>query len=862
MPRVLLIEHSSTKRFALDQGLSVAGYETVVVPNYWDAARLLRSPEAQALDAICLGWMSHEPELTAILQTHLNSPALRRKPLVVLTDEDDPLLHAWLESRSNGCQLEPFDIDAVIDYLGLMLQAPRPDDTVITECFAAPPASLTQPQQRWQNLRVLLVESREADRIRYGRLLGEAGYTVTPVASLAEMRALDCAEDFDLAVVEYDIISGLAADDQMASLRMAPQFANARGVVLLSKYIDQSVQQSLELGAVECLFKTETDALFLARMNALARQIHLQKTAEEERFRFEAILASIGEGVYGVDPDGLITYLNPAGRRMLGFRRREDYLGKSAAALLHNVGGQRRGDSNEVDKLAEAYEKGTELTQFETKFTQANGQKVSVVCTVLPLEFNNVRQGSVVAFRDITDRKRLENRLLRQANRDPLTDLYNRRSFEKALAREVSLVKQNPGRKSALLYIDFDQFKYLNDTAGHDAGDKLLVEASQRLKESVRASDIVSRLGGDEFAVILRDVNADEAKQIADHLRTKLQDVAYISEEISFKLNCSVGIAMLTPTLSDREVLANADIACGVAKRKGRNQSHLYNPKRSAEGIAEMGVDIAWSSRLNEAMASEGFVLTFQPVVPIRYIDLDDLPERSDVLWSRLRHEPEHYEVLLRMKDGRRDPIKPSAFLGAAERLNLVQEIDLWVVRECVRRLEQLLKSDRDISLSVNLSGATLNQPEALREIESMLRRSSLVQRRITFEITETSAISKIDMARNFIDRMRKQGWRFALDDFGAGFSSFSQLHRFPVDVVKIDGQFVRDMLGNKTNLVVVRAINEIAHIEARKTVAEFVEDAATLRELGRLGVDYAQGYYIARPLSDIGVRTLETSPT
>ncbi|MGF1642679.1 MAG: putative bifunctional diguanylate cyclase/phosphodiesterase [Thiotrichales bacterium] len=852
MARVLIVEQSNTKRLALSQAIAAEGFEITASANFWEAVQHLRADNGGAFEAVLIGWNSHEAELGALLQKQLNAPAMSLKPVIVLCDEDDPLLHAWLESRPNTHRVDFPDGQRVAGYLVELLEQQVASDAAEASERLDAQSAQTQAQLklRLAELRVLLLEPNEPDRLRYAQLLDDAGYTVTAVtASEAVSRDVEL-EPFDIAVVAH----GFLRSEFSALKRNHPRFLNTRCVVLMDTYHGRAVQESLEDGAVECMFKIESDALFLARMRALGHQIHLQKAAEEDRFRFEAILGSIGEGVYGVDPEGRITYFNPSGRRILGFRQREEYQGKHAQQLFHNPGRQRRGDAEESDPLAEAYTRGTELSQFETVFSQVNGHKVHVVCTVLPLEFNGVRQGSVVAFRDITDRKRLEIRLLRQAAHDPLTDLYNRRYFEKALSREVSLVKQGRVETGALLYLDFDQFKYLNDTAGHDAGDKLLVEASQRLKESVRTSDLVARMGGDEFAVILRDVRDEEAKRIADHLRARLQDVVYISDEVSFKLNCSIGIAMITPQLTERDVLANADVACGVAKRKGRNQSHLFSLSTDVDQI-EMGEEMTWSTRLSDAIHSEGFTLLYQPVVPILQIDCDDLPAAQGVLWNANAHLSEHYEVLLRLNNGTREPIGPNAFLGVAERLNLIQQIDIWVVKAAIEQLRRLRRNGREVSLSVNLSGATLNAGEALREIEGMLARSELPANALVFEVTETSAINKIDVARNFIERMRNHGWRFALDDFGAGFSSFSQLRYLPVDIVKIEGLFVRGMIKDRINHSVVVAINEIAHSLGLETVAEYVEDAATLRELFRIHVDCAQGYYIARPLADIESR-------
>ena len=839
MYRVLLIEHSHTQRFALAQTLHEAGYDPVECKDYWEAVTLLRDVAEVPWDAVVLGLVDYEPELLALLQSMLDRPPLKRLPLLLLGDAPGAELAAWLQRRPRARHLAHAQHLELLEFLD-RLRLPAPAGG--------------RGAAGGGRGRVLLLEDSPLDCERYARILGSAGYEVTLVHHVDGAQAAVASQEFDIVIVDYHLVQTGGAARLFASLSDNPCCGRLRPVMLISDYNDKWVQHSLELGAVECLFKTETDALIVARVNALARLLALQKTADAERRRFEAILTSIGEGVFGVDNEGRITFLNPAGARMLGFRRSEEYLGKLASRLIHIHDGKRKADQGARDRLAEAYANGTELTHWETVFSRVGGQKFHVVCTVQPLRFNDRRQGSVVAFRDITERKRLERRLIWQASRDPLTDLYNRRFFEKALKREVEKINRLPELRSALLYIDLDQFKYLNDTAGHDAGDKLLVEASQRLRECVRNSDAVARLGGDEFAVVLREVQEGEAVTIAEHLRSMLQEVAYISEEVSFKLSCSIGIAMIEPGLTDKDVLANADIACNIAKRKGRNQCHLYSEQTDADK-ASMNEEIAWSARLSEAVERQQFTLMYQPILPLDQVDFSALPEEPNRLWASLAHMPDHYEVLVRMRHDDGDMVSPLAFLPMAERFNLMQKIDLWVVREALRHLQALHREGRRASFSVNLSGSTLNSPDALRQIDHYLNQARIPPGSMVFEITETSAIEKMDVARNFIQALRKRHWRFALDDFGTGFSSFSQLKHLPVDIVKIDGQFVQDLATDPINQNIVIAINEIAHLHGMETVAEYVENADTLKLLRECKVDHAQGYYISRPLTNIDRR-------
>ncbi len=848
MPRILLIENSSTQRYALSLVLHEAGYDVIECCDYWQAVNVLRSTPSEALSAIVLGWVAHEPELLSVVQHLLTNTTFKLLPQVILSEQPDEGIVSWQEAVPRSQQLHHTQTTELIQFLTDALT------TEMEERCISPARGEAQPR----SVHVLLVDDAVHDRVRFERVLRGAGY---PVQSVEVERALETVltDSFDILLIDYFSMDTPEGRLLFSEIGNNPPLLQLRRMVLIGAYNDRAVQDSLELGAVECVFKTETERLFLARINALASLIAVQKEAEAERQRFEAILGSVGEGVYGVDRSGKITFMNPAGRKLLGFQRSAEFIDKNARELIHRGGDRRGRDSRSHDVLAEAYRDGAELKQWETVFMRTSGRKMNVSCTVTPMKVDAERIGSVVAFRDITEKKRLERRLLWQATRDPLTDLFNRRYFERSLAREVSKIQANPSERSALLYLDLDKFKYLNDTAGHDAGDRLLTETSQRLKECVRETDDVARLGGDEFAVVLREVTDEEATGIAEHIRSNLQEIAIITDEIRFKLSCSIGIAMIEPDLADKDVLANADIACSIAKRKGRNQWHLYS-RQEDKDKESMSEEITWSARLTRALEEEGFRLMFQPILPVAEVDLDQLPNEPNRLWASLSHLPDHYEVLLRLDDGVREVISPRAFLPLAERFNLIQKIDLWVVEESIRMLESLHAVQRDASFSVNLSGTTLSSNDTLHRLNSMIRQARIPPHALIFEITETNAIQNTEVAHNFIESLRGRGWRFALDDFGTGFSSFSQVKRLPVDIVKIDGQFVQDMVIDNIDRHIVSAINQITQSLGLETVAEYVETPDTLRQLAEMGVDHVQGFYISQPLTNITERAASTT--
>lgn len=595
------------------------------------------------------------------------------------------------------------------------------------------------------------------------------------------------------------------------------------------------------------MFKNEADQLFLTRIAAMSRAIRAKKSIEAEHQRLAGILGSVGEGVYGVNNAGQVTFINPAARRILGYEDAETLIGRSAHKLFHYAAEDGRPNPPETCFLQQAYGAGDELKGWETVFWHRAGHPVPVECTIYPLRVKDRLEGSVVAFRDVSERKQLERELMWQANHDALTKLHNRNHFERALEAEVLRLKRSRER-AALLYIDLDRFKYINDTAGHAAGDRLLCEIATQLKARLRESDILARLGGDEFAIILRNINEAGVVAAAEGFREILEELTFSYGHRNYKVNGSIGVALIDRNAhSPGEVLSNADIACHIAKSRGRNQTHLYRPE-SDERVA-MHLELGWSVRLQEALKEDGFRLQFQPIVPLEGLALEGLPVEAGRLGTALAAgDGRHYEVLLRFTDRRGELISPNAFLPTAERFGLMPQIDLWVLTHALQRLARLHAAGRRATFTINLSGQTLDAEGLVPHLKRLLDRHPIDARSLIFEITETSAIANVEAAKRLINELRDLGCRFALDDFGTGFSSFNHLKHLPVDFVKIDGQFVRGMSGDPIDRAIVGSINDIAHSFGKRTVAEFVESREILRLLKDVGVDYAQGYYIASP--------------
>ena len=441
------------------------------------------------------------------------------------------------------------------------------------------------------------------------------------------------------------------------------------------------------------------------------------------------------------------------------------------------------------------------------------------------------RQKYIALVASISERKSMMENLRRLAEHDGLTGLYNRTYFHGELERMVERVRRNEATHCALLCIDLDHFKYVNDTLGHAAGDKVLLEVARILKHRVRKSDLVARLGGDEFTVLMYDVQPEHMDKVADSFRRQLTDHAFNFEGHPVTIGCSIGVARIESTaLSSAEVMSHADLACHIAKRTGRNQVHVFAPADSKD-VATMSLDMGWSRRIRDAIEQNRFVLACQPIVST---------ERDAVVTT--------YEVLIRMLDENGGLILPGGFLPTAERFGLSLDIDRWVIVNAIETLAKQRRTMPDLGYTINLSAQTLSTPSICDLVAERLHATGLDPGAIIFEITETTAISDLSAAAALLARLRALGCRTALDDFGSGMSSFAYLQELPVDIVKIDGRFVKHIATNAIDKAMVRAMNDIAHALGKKTIAEFVESEEVFQILIDLGVDFGQGYHLGRP--------------
>ncbi|PHV30566.1 GGDEF domain-containing protein [Janthinobacterium sp. BJB312] len=563
----------------------------------------------------------------------------------------------------------------------------------------------------------------------------------------------------------------------------------------------------------------------------------------ESRELAEVTLSSIGDGVITTDPFGKTRYLNRVAEQLTGWSN-ELAQGLDIWETLNLVDEHTGAPLDHVAIKCLRQRQAIGISTHAQLVTR-DGRRIAVEESAAPIwSRNGDILGAVVVFRDVSHERKLSQQLSWHATHDTLTGLINRREFEHLVAGALHTAKEE-GHVHALLYLDLDQFKVINDTCGHGAGDVLLQLLAKMLQAQMRDSDILARLGGDELGVLLPHCPLDHARVIGEQLRQSIRDFRFAWDSRSFELGVSIGMVEISrDSKSMSELLSAADQACYLAKEQGRNRIHVY--QESDVMLAQRHGEMLWISRLNEAFAHDYFRLYAMPIV-----HLHDSQEHHD-------------EVLIRIRNSQGDLILPGAFIPAAERYDMMLSIDRWVIRAVCAHIESVRDSLPPVEAmaesrrrapalySVNLSGMSLADAGLHDYITEQFVQFAIAPEQICFEITETAVIANLPKAQVFMRKLKAMGCRFSLDDFGSGFSSFGYLKALPVDYLKIDGVFVRDIASNAINRAMVKAINEVGHVMGLKTVAEYVEDDATLAVIRELGIDYAQGYAVGslRPLT------------
>lgn len=676
---------------------------------------------------------------------------------------------------------------------------------------------------------ILIVEDEKIIAYDLQRRIESYGFPIAGVcASGEEAIAAAAASSPAIALMDINIEGPLDGIETARILQSKHQIP----VIFLTASSDQdTLERCKETQPLGFLIKPYKERDLFTTLNiAIEKNRTDKKLRDQERWQ-KAILGSITDGVIALDQENRIHYLNPRAVSMLGLPE-EEILGKKPEVLF-----QLTDEESLVPFRFFDLDPQAPLPQpifFKGALLQApDGQVHQIEGNLRALKLEDRPLGQVLSFRDISEVRSLYRKVEHQARFDALTGLQNRREFTIALnERFYDLARKDT--PSALLYMDIDQFKLVNDTCGHLAGDEFIrqtAEILRRLKDnSVLA---VARLGGDEFAMLYDDMDITQALERAWILKHTLNSSDFSWQGTEFKIKASIGLVALDKSHFEdiKALLGAADDACFLAKEEGGNRIKVYEPEDQV--FVRRRGEMRWINRLNRALERDEFILYSQPIVPLR--DDPELPPKEELLLRLLED------------DGRLIP--PFDFIGAAERYNLMPKIDRWVIRNGIA-LYRNVQSQRSVPtvFSINLSGESMADPNLLPFIKHEFRKNSADPKNFCFEITETAAVASLDNAVTFINELKAIGCSFALDDFGSGFSSFAYLKQLPVDFIKIDGAFVKNLTTDPISQAMVEAIHKIGRVMGIGTIAEFVCSPEILAMLKEIGIDYSQGYETGKP--------------
>ena len=676
-------------------------------------------------------------------------------------------------------------------------------------------------------LNILIVQSTLSDIRLVESVLGDERVNRLHITCAATLeKALDqlAVDKFSMILLSGSLPS--TADTEFA-IRMLEDISNAPVLSLRALLndcmaglvIDESAKSVLSRAIATC---TAPQKLVRSQAN-ISYQKQLEETLAREKEQLERLLKSMGDAVITTDAAGRIKDFNPEAERLTGWSA-EAAKHRPVSQVCKLIDGATRQPLEDLSALAIKAGKSVSFSNHPSLISR-EGRETAIADSAAPIRDKQGRAvGTVLVFKDVSVQRDRTQQLTWQATHDPLTGLANRQHFVEQLAR----ASHRPGRSHVVCYLDLDHFKVVNDTCGHAAGDELLRQVSQLFTANIRQTDLLARLGGDEFGLIVYNCLTDQAHAIVCKLCNAIQKFRFLWQGKIFSIGVSIGLVPIPPEgASAAQLMSLADAACYAAKNKGRNQVQIYSEDNA--DIMQMSADFEWFSRITQALEEDRFCLYSQQIRPSN-------PGREVI-----------QEILLRLQDERTgDLMPPGAFIPPAERYDLMPKLDQWTIRQCFKQLEGT--NTPGILYSINLSGDTLNDDKFGGFLKRMLTEFHIDPHRICFEITETSAIANLTQVATTILNLKKLGFRFALDDFGSGMSSFVYLKQLPVDYLKIDGSLVLEINQDEVALATFKSINDIGHIMGLKTVAEYVANEEIQQTVENLNVDYLQGFAIAKP--------------
>ena len=575
------------------------------------------------------------------------------------------------------------------------------------------------------------------------------------------------------------------------------------------------------------LFISVNVLVFSLLIYTMRKMQRAENELEDEKEKAVVTLSSIGDAVITTDKDGIIQFINPVAEKMTRYS-----LSEAIGQPVDNIFNIISEDTQEsiATPVKKVLQEGKVIgLANHTALIDKLGNTHGIEDSAAPIISSTGKIiGVVLVFHDVTERRESDKKIQWQASHDILTGLVNRSVFQEQLKNVILDAKKNSS-EHALLFIDLDQFKVVNDTVGHMAGDELLRQISALFAANVRKGDLLSRFGGDEFGIIFNDLGIDDVKERVNRILEVLYQYHFNWDEKVFNVTASIGIVVINElTKDDTTALSHADSACYVAKDKGRNA--YFISEIEDDSVFQRYEEMSWIHRIEYTLQKEQFILYAQTI-------------------KSLHGCKNHFEILIRMHDDKGKIITPDRFIPVAERYNLMHKIDLWVINNLFKAIQNNVLF-KDVIFSVNLSGQSLSNENFLQELELLLEEhKQLVDfSHIIFEITETSAINNLQQLRLFILHQKKNGFRFSLDDFGTGLSSFTYLKRLPVDYIKVDGSFVKEILDDPLDKAMVQSIHQLSQVANIETIAEYVENSDILDMIKEMGIDYAQGYEINIP--------------
>lgn len=683
---------------------------------------------------------------------------------------------------------------------------------------------------RMANSTVLLIDASTDDERLFREelaLVRDQPFMLEIARSLAEGLAQLKQRSFDVILLDLTLPDSIGLT---TFLRLQPKAGLQPIIVLVSQGDEDIGTEAVARGALDFLVKQQVISTLLAKaLQYATERTHTMLALKASESRYRELYENVVAGVFQTTPDGKFMAANPALVRLLGYASEDELLELSIGEDLYVHAEDR---ANWLRNMAAA----GEIRNAELVLRRKDGRKIVVLENSRAVRDE---QGNILYYEgtltDITEAHELSRQLSYEASHDALSGLINRREFEMRLQRALDAA-QATGTSHAVCYLDLDQFKIINDTCGHVAGDELIRQLAHLLQNRVRSNDALARLGGDEFGLLLHDCSMADAVGIANALLRAVEQYQFVWGASTFTVGASIGVVPLSSNFRRiTQVLQAADAACYAAKDEGRNRVHVYQEDDTV--VAQRHGEMQWVARVKRALNENRFFLEAQPIVPILEAGTQPTAPRS-------------YELLLRMRELDGSVVPPGAFLPAVERYNLTQRVDRWVISNALHWLAANPATTQRIGrVYVNLSGDSLSDPQLHDFIRTMLDETRVQPVKIGFEITETAAIGNLTRANQLIAELRRLGCAFSLDDFGSGVSSFAYLKALTVDWLKIDGLFVGNIVHDPVDHEMVRSITDIGHVMGKKVVAESVESTAVLERLRQMGVDYAQGHALGSPI-------------